>query len=51
MINFEEELKRFQPCLEVDEVENVLNTDEIKDMLDLLQSVINVKKGNTNVEA
>ena len=36
MINFEEELKSFQPLLEIDEVEEAVQGHELSDMIDLL---------------
>ena len=36
MINFEEELKNFQPLLEIDEVEDAVQGHELSDMIDLL---------------
>lgn len=39
MLNFKEELKKYQPLLEVDKLENSLNAGELQDMLDMLQYV------------
>ena len=36
MINFKEELSKYKPILEIDEVEESLQNDELKDMMDLL---------------
>ena len=38
MIDFTEEIKKYKPVLSVDEVEGEL-TDEIKDVMDLLQYI------------
>ena len=39
MLNFNEELKKYQPALEVDEIQNSLNIGELQDILDMLQYV------------
>ena len=41
MINFDEEIKKFHPSLEVDEAEDVIyNNNNITDMTDILLSMI-----------
>ena len=40
MIDFEEELKKFQPSLEVEQVEENVYNNKPKDMADLLQEMI-----------
>ena len=37
MINYEEELKKFKPCLDVDEVENAIYTRDLTDIVDILK--------------
>lgn len=37
MIDFNEELKKFKPVLEVDELQDGVNGNDVKDMLELLQ--------------
>jgi len=39
MLNFKDELKKYKPILEVDEIETSLNGGELQDMLDMLQYV------------
>ena len=39
MINFEEELKKFKPILEIDSLENSIENDEIIDIIDLLNEI------------
>lgn len=39
MFDFREELNKFKPSLEVDHVEEVIKSNEIKDMLDLLTHI------------
>lgn len=36
MINFQEELSKFKPALELDHIEETIQSNEIKDMIDLL---------------
>lgn len=40
MINFEEELKKFQPSLEVEEAEEAIYNHDLTDMTDILQEMI-----------
>ncbi len=40
MINFDEELKKFHPSLEVDEAEDMIETREMTDMLDILKVML-----------
>lgn len=40
MINFEEELKKFQPSLEVEQAEEAIYNHELDDMTDILQEMI-----------
>lgn len=36
MINFEDELKKFKPCLEIEEAEEAIYAYETKDIVDIL---------------
>ncbi len=36
MINFNEEIKKFKPALELEDIEDSINSDEVKDLKDLL---------------
>ena len=40
MINFEEELKKFKPCLEVEEAEDAIYDRDLTDMTDIMQEII-----------
>ena len=40
MINFEEELKKFQPSLEVEDAEDAIHHQDLTDMADLLVKMI-----------
>lgn len=44
MINFEEELKKFHPSVEIDEAEDVLYSQDTTDLADVLVDVIKEAK-------
>ncbi len=44
MINFEEELKRFHPSLEIEEVEEYVYHNKPRDITDLLQEMLKEMK-------
>lgn len=44
MINYEEELKKFKPCLDVDEIENAVYTRDLTDIVDILQEMLKTEK-------
>ena len=37
MLNFEEELKKFKPSLEVEDIENAVYQEDLSDMTDILR--------------
>ena len=39
MLNYEEELKKFKPCLDVDEVEDAFYSRDLTDVIDLLKEM------------
>lgn len=41
MIDYEEELKKFKPCLDVDEVESAIYTRDLTDIIDILKEMQN----------
>lgn len=43
MLNFEEELKKFKPCLEVEELEEAVYQEDLTDMTDILKEVMQRK--------
>ncbi len=45
MIDFEEELKKFQPSLEVEEAEDAIYSQDLTDMTDILKEMLKDKKG------
>ncbi len=48
MINFEEELKKFHPSLEVEDAEEAIYNQDLTDITDLLIKM--VKKVDTEIE-
>ena len=44
MLNYEEELKKFNPSLEVEEIEEAVYQEDLSDMTDLLKQVMDQKK-------
>ena len=50
MINFEEELKKFHPSLEVEEVEDAIYNQDLTDMADLLVKMVKEATEETEEE-
>lgn len=46
MINYEEELKKFEPCLDVDEAEGAIYDRELTDVIDILKQMFRDTKNN-----
>ena len=46
MIDFEEDLKKFQPSLEVEEAEEAIYSHNLTDMTDILQEMIKEARRN-----
>lgn len=44
MFNFKEELSRYQPILEIDQIEDALHPSQMQDLLDILQHIAKEKK-------
>ena len=40
MINFDEEIKKFEPCLEIEEAEQAIYSYDSKDVTDILSEMI-----------
>ena len=49
MIDYEEELKKFEPCLDVTDVEGAIYDREITDIMDVLQEMLREVKSNRRV--
>ena len=45
MIDFEEELNKFQPSLEVEEAEDAIYSQDLTDMTDILKEMLKDMKG------
>ena len=39
MLNYEEELKKYKPCLDVDEVEDAIYSRDLTDVIDILKEM------------
>ena len=48
MINFEEELKKFRPSMEVEDVEEAVRSHELTDMTDIMVEMLQRQKDNIN---
>ena len=44
MLKFEEELKKFQPSLEIEEIEDAVYQEDLTDMTDILREMIEQTK-------
>ena len=44
MLNYEEELKKFKPSLEVDQIEEAVYKEDLTDMLDIVKEVMAKKE-------
>ena len=40
MLNYEEELAKFQPCLEIDEAENAILHNDLTDISDIIETIL-----------
>lgn len=46
MINFEEEIEKFQPSLEVDQAEEAIYNNDLTDITDILKDMVKELKDN-----
>lgn len=44
MINYEEELKKFQPCLDVEDAEGAIYKQDLTDVIDILKEMLKDNK-------
>ena len=44
MINFEEELKKFHPSTEIDDLENTIYNQDLTDMTDIMKEIMGEKE-------
>ena len=45
MINYEEEIKKFKPSLDVDEAEGAIYEKDLTDVIDILKEMLNETNG------
>ncbi len=48
MINYDEELKKFKPSLDVDEAEGAIYSRDLTDVIDILKEML--KETSTNIQ-
>ena len=46
MINYEEEIKKFKPSLDVDEAEGAIYQRDLTDVIDILKEMLEETSGN-----
>ena len=44
MLNFEEELKKFKPSLEVEDIEQAVYKEDLEDLTDILREIMQQNK-------
>lgn len=44
MLNFREELKKYQPLMELDDIQSALQPSQMQDLLDILQHIAKENK-------
>lgn len=44
MLNFEEELKKFKPSLEVEDIERAVYEEDLEDLTDILRDMMEQRK-------
>ena len=48
MFNFKDELSRYQPIMEIEQIEDSLQASQMQDLLDILQYIAKEKKQTPN---
>lgn len=48
MLNYEEELKKFQPSVEVEDIEDAVYQEDLTDMTDILREMIEQTNNRKN---
>ncbi|MDF2542765.1 MAG: hypothetical protein K0S47_2483 [Herbinix sp.] len=46
MINFDEEIQKFQPSLDVDQAEDAIQNNDLTDISDILKELLKSKREN-----
>lgn len=47
MINFDEEIEKFQPSLEIEQAEDVINNNDLTDVTDIIKELLKGNKENS----
>ena len=50
MFNFKDELSRYQPIMDIDQIEEALHPSQMQDLLDILQHIAKEKKQTSTQE-
>jgi len=48
MINFEEEIKKFKPSLEIDQAEDAIYKNDLRDVTDIIEDMLKELKHSQN---
>jgi len=48
MINFDEEIEKFQPSLEIEQAEDVITNNDLIDVTDIIKDLLKEKRINSN---
>lgn len=48
MINFDEEIQKFQPSPEIEQAEDVINNNDLTDVTDILKEILKGTKKSNN---
>lgn len=48
MINFDEEIEKFQPSLEIEEAEDVITNNDLIDVTDIIKELLKDNRINSN---
>lgn len=46
MINFEEEIKKFEPSLDIDQAEDAIYHNDMTDVTDIIKEILKDRKSN-----
>ena len=49
MINFDEEIRKFQPCREVSQAEDAIYKNDVKDITDVLEEMLQQIKSTQEI--
>ncbi|MFV0314767.1 MAG: hypothetical protein ACK5I7_06640 [Anaerotignum sp.] len=50
MFNFKDELTKYQPLLELEQIEDALHPNQLRDLVDILEHIAKDKKNDTSQE-